>query len=368
MSNKANTREQNKGQPSEERMHSLAFRKLTKSLSSPKGNDISLSCEADLGARYKRLLQEVKSFVGPIDISVGNQIHSSVFRAVPQIPKKMNGSISLSRESFRLATEILNETVRRCAQHSRDVRGVEALIKRCGSTLIDLAKGEQHGFGWTQVTSFYQKAAASSGLPFEVLASESNLGAAFTTVQDGLAEGLMTLLDSGEVVEVRQILATCNHHPDLNETCQRVLRNALSLRAGTLPRESQLVAMRQLGINIESERVDYANPAESPEMRQAAALLLFLFDTRNHSPELEEAFDRFRAVAQNQFSLYLRGEVESAMKFDPRIHESPEDGDPNSTTLVKMIRPWVEWYKPPDARVVIRGIVETRLTARREQG
>jgi hypothetical protein len=367
MPQNAKTREISEDKSSEEKMRLLAFRERAKSLSSPMGNDISLSCEADLGARYKRLLQEVKSLIGPFDISVGNQIHSAVFKAVPKTPNKMSGCIFLTRESLRLATEILAETVGRCAQRSRDARGMEALIKRCASTLIDLAKGRQDGFGWVQVTSFYQMAASSSGLPFEVLASESNLGSAFTILQDGLAQGLINLLESGEVVAVRKMLAACNHHPNFDETCQRVLRNTLSLSASTLPRESQLVAMRQLGISIDSEKIEYANPAERPEIRQAAALLLFLFDTRNQSPELEEAFDRYNAIAENQFSLYLRGEVESTMSFDARIHESPEDGDPSSLLLVKVIRPWVEWYKPPDARVVIRGIVEVQMTERSEQ-
>ena len=367
MYHKAKARERAKEQPSEERLRVLAFRKLAKSLSRPTGDDISLSCEADLGARYKRLLEEVKSFIGPFDISDGNQIHTAVFKPLPKTPKKMKGRIFLSKESLRLATDILNEAVRRCAQGSRDQRGIEALIKRCASTLVDFARGRQDGFGWAQVASFYQMAASSAGLTFEALASESNLGATFTTVREGMAHGLINLLETGEVVAARQILAACKHHPDLDETCQRVLRDALSLRASTLPRESQLIAIRQLGISLESGKVDYANPAESPEMRRAATLLLFLFDARNHSFELEEAFGRYRAIAENQFNLYLRGEVESTMSFDPRIHESPEDGVPDPLALVKVIRPWVEWYKPPDARVVIRGMVEAQTTARREQ-
>jgi hypothetical protein len=181
-------------------------------------------------------------------------------------------------------------------------------------------------------------------------------------LKEGLVNGLINLLQAGEVIVARQILAVCSSHWELDEACRSVLQKVLSQRASTFPRDSLLAAMRHLGMGAESEKLDYANPAESPEMRQAAALLLYLFDMHRQSPELEEAFDRYRAIAESQFYLFLRGDVESTMSFDPRVHESPELGDPGY--LVTVIRPWVEWYKPPDARVVIRGIVEPKLDTR----
>ena len=117
--------------------------------------------------------------------------------------------------------------------------------------------------------------------------------------------------------------------------------------------------MRVLGVNSQSDKLDYANPAESPEMRQAAALLLYLFDMHDRNLELDEAFERYRTVAEQQFSLYLRGTVGSKTVFDARLHEAPESGVSDE---VRVVRPWVEWYKPPDAAVVIRGIVESGVT------
>jgi len=46
------------------------------------------------------------------------------------------------------------------------------------------------------------------------------------------------------------------------------------------------------------------------------------------------------------------------MAYDPRLHELTESLEQGLE--VTLLRPWVEWYKPPDARVVIRGIVEPR--------
>lgn len=342
--------------PPEERAALLSFHKQTKSLSMARGEDIVVRFEVDLSARYARLLQEIKAYKGPIDIRVANKVHSSVFKSVPKPPRKIKARLLLTRESVSLAAEVLGEIVRRCAQRSNHDRGLEALIKRYGSTLADFALATDDGFSWAQVTTFFRTAASSAGLNFESLISEENLGPTFTNLKSGVTGGLLNLLRSADAPAARQLLGVCAYHSELDEACRGVLRKAMSEYASTLPRESQQVAMRFLDIREESAQIDYANPAESPEIKQAAALLLYLFDTRHHSAELEEAFDRYRVVAERQFNLYLRGDVGSTMPFDSRLHEPPESG--SAAAEVTVVRPWVEWYKPPDARVVIRGIVE----------
>lgn len=343
----------------EEKAALLAFCRQVKSLSAPKGDDITVWCNVDLSARYKKTVQEIKAYKGLVDIGVGNKIHSSVFKAVPKAPKNMKARVSLTRESVNLAGQILEETVRRCSQRCEDRRGLESLIKRCGSTLTEFANASNDGFSWAQVAAFFQNAASFAGLTVEELVSETNLGSTFTRLKSGLANGLISLLQSGDATATRQLLGACTRHSELDEACRGILQKALSENASTLPRESQQVAIRFLGVSVQSEQVDYANPAESPEIRQAAALLLYLFDLRQHTPELEEAFERYRIVAEQQFNLCLRGVVGSTLTFDRRLHEPPESGEPGPQ--VRVIRPWVEWYKPPDARVVIRGIVEPEM-------
>lgn len=344
--------------PPEEKAALLDFLKLIKSLSTARGNDITVRFEVDLSARYRRLLQEIKVYKGRFDISVANRIHSTVFKSVPKPPRKMNGRVLLTRESVSLAAEILGEVVRRCAQRSDDTRALEALAKRCGSTLAEFALTSNDGFSWAQVATFFQTAASVAGLSVDSLVSEENLGPTFTKLRSGVVSGLLDLLESGDATAARQLLGVCNHHSELAEECRGVLRKAMSEYASTLPRESQQLALRFLDITAEPSQIDYANPAESPEIRQAAALLLYLFDTRSHTAELEEAFDRYRVVAERQFNLYLRGNVGSTIPFDSRLHEPPESTDPGPEVTV--VRPWVEWYKPPDARVVIRGVVEPK--------
>ena len=280
-------------------------------------------------------------------------------KSVPKPPRKMNGRVLLTRESVSLAAETLGEAIRRCAQHSDDTRGVEAIIKRCGSTLAEFAFAGNDDFSWVQVATFFQTGASSAGFSLDFLISEENLGPTFTKLRSGVVSGLLHLLQSGDATVARQLLGVCNHHSELVEDCRGVLRKAISEYASTLPRESQQVALRFLEIPTESGQIDYANPAESPEIRQAAALLLYLFDAQHHTAELEEAFDRYRTIAQRQFNLRLRGDVGSTVPFDSRLHEPTESGE--AWPEVTVVRPWVEWYKPPDARVVIRGIVEPKF-------
>jgi hypothetical protein len=81
---------------------------------------------------------------------------------------------------------------------------------------------------------------------------------------------------------------------------------------------------------------------------------MFMFDEQTGKVEFKEAFDRFRSLCEAHFHLFLRGAVGDVTAFDNRLHEPCEStGGP-----VRLVRPWVEWYLPPSARIVIRGIVE----------
>jgi hypothetical protein len=112
--------------------------------------------------------------------------------------------------------------------------------------------------------------------------------------------------------------------------------------------------LNQLGLTVAGPSVEYANPADSPEVRQAATLLLYLFDQQTRNAELKEAFERFHTLCEVHFHLFLRGTVGSRTTFDSRLHEIPE----RTAGELRLVRPWVEWYLPPNARIVIRGIVE----------
>ena len=112
--------------------------------------------------------------------------------------------------------------------------------------------------------------------------------------------------------------------------------------------------MRELGLGVPEATLEYSDPADSPEIREAASLLMFMFDEQIRNVRSKESFDRFRGLCEAHFHLFLRGAVGSVTEFDTRLHEPCE----NASTRVRLVRPWVEWYLPPNARIVIRGIVE----------
>jgi hypothetical protein len=113
----------------EEQAASLVLLRQTKSLSTPRGDDIATRFEVDLSLRYKRLIQEIKAYTWAINIGEASRIHSSVHKAVPKPPRKMNARVLLTRESVRLAAEILGEVVRRCAQRHNDGSGLEGVLR-----------------------------------------------------------------------------------------------------------------------------------------------------------------------------------------------------------------------------------------------
>lgn len=361
-----NTRQNKSGKTlsSDEKAALIAFFKRTRALSIPRGDDISLRSEVDLAVRYTQVFGEIKSYLGPIDLGTANKIHNLLFKAVPKAPKKVNSHVSLTSGSIIIAADILGEVVRRFSLRAKDRRILEALIKRCGSTLAIWASATRDGLCWGQVVVFFQSAALSANLNIETFLSEENFGETFTRLKSGVVNSLGSLLESGNTSGARQLLGACACQSELEEACRGVLKRLLSERASILPRESQQIVLRFLSIDIESGQVDYANPAESPQVREAAALLLFLFDVRQHTPELEEAYERYRKVSERQFSLHLRGVVGSTVAYDSRFHELLQSCEPQPEGT--LLRPWVEWYKPPDARVVIRGIVEPQPAVRKK--
>ncbi len=365
MTEKANQRNASASISTEEQSALLAFVKVLKALSLAKGADIRGRCEVDLSARYRLLLQAVKAYAYPIDLASGNKIHSSVIRLLPKSPKDVKIVFTLKRDSLLLAADILAETIRRSSLRRKNTRKLEGLIKRCASTLCNLVGETDDGFGWTQVAAFLQSAASATDTSFEALVSEDNLGPTFTKTKSGLTNGLLNLLRSGAVSEARQLIRAISRHSELEAACREVMRTALETAASTLPPESQQLAITTLGINVSLEKIDYANPAERPEMRQAASLLLYLYDVCIQSPELQEAFDRYRSLVEQQFSLQLRGAVGAIIPFDPRLHES--ESLAVLGTKVRILRPWVEWFSPPDARTVIRAIVEPETAVERER-
>jgi len=208
---------------------------------------------------------------------------------------------------------------------------------------------------WKHALEYLRDAASLAALSFEALVSEAGLGHRYAKIEAGILEAIQWALEQGDIATLSECAGVFQRHQELRDKAQRGMSQLLAERAGMLPAASQQWLLNHLGLTVAGPSVEYANPADSPEVRQAATLLLYLFDQQTRNAELQEAFERFHTLCEGHFHLFLRGTVGSRTTFDSRLHETPE----STAGELRLVRPWVEWYLPPNARIVIRGIVES---------
>jgi hypothetical protein len=126
----------------------------------------------------------------------------------------------------------------------------------------------------------------------------------------------------------------------------------LQNESARFPANSQEWILTSLNIERGARQLGYANPADAPEIRQAAGLLLLLWDNSTNSSTIREAFERFRTLCEKHFHLYLKGQSGEVTDFDSRLHEVPDTG----ARRVRVMRPWVEFLDPPHSAIVVRAL------------
>jgi hypothetical protein len=174
----------------------------------------------------------------------------------------------------------------------------------------------------------------------------------FLTVRQGLISGLKGSLSQGRIGEAASIFGSVRAIVPLREAITESLTAMLETESAKLPISSQEWILTTLGIERETHQLGYANPADAPEIRQAAGLLLLLWDNSTESSTVREAFERFRNLCEKHFHLYLKGQSGEVADYDSRVHEISglEAG------RVKLTRPWVEFLDPPHSAVVVRAM------------
>lgn len=174
-----------------------------------------------------------------------------------------------------------------------------------------------------------------------------------SSFEDKLVDCLVEALHKGRADDAESVFNAIGSSDPLHGRFLNAVRKLWEREAAMLPYPSQDWVCRTLGFSVEKAKVEFIDPAESPEIRQAASLLLFLLDHANDSANSREAFQRFRTLCEKHFKLILRGEVGGMMEYDPRVHEAREGVSGN----VRILRPWVELSSPPKAAIVIRALV-----------
>jgi hypothetical protein len=330
-----------------------------KALSSAKAGGISGICFLDISERLSKLLSCVEAASQVIDLTQANKVHNAVIKLFTK-PTIGRGTIVKLTESSIDGIRRLLTAVTRALPHDANSNQrksnvqLDSFIKRCAGTLCQACAMATSSAAWKNALEYLRDSFSTSSMSFEVLLSEQTLGENYWKIQAGTIDALGLAVKKGDVSALSELSGLFRRHQEMKNKADGFIAQQLSEQASAIPSASQQWIMDQLGLVVEAPAVEYANPAQSPEIRQAAALLMYLFDHQTESGELKDAFERFRALCERHFHLFLRGNVGVAVTFDSRLHESPEA----MATDLRLMRPWVEWYVPPDAQVVIRGILE----------
>ncbi len=325
---------------------------------------------------------EVRVYVNASELfnSVGATIDREKSRLVPSDAKKIlkkvrkwhfdqlkaaGDSVSYSDSSIEGICKVLLSiwsiflressagSVRKRKQKGKRAHGVD-FLKACTGVIVDFCGNSETASSWRHPLIYIQSACSFAGFSAAEFLSENSLGELFGVIRNGLLQGIQKALERGQVDDVSMMWGSVNVYQSLRGNLQDQMSDFFDKTGSALPPISQEWCVRTLSIPVSKVQIEYANPAESPEVRQAASLLLFLWDHVKEGDVAREAFERFNALCERHFQLFLRGEVGATLPYDPRFHET-SSAAPGAVVLV---RPWVEWFSPPRSRVVLRGVVE----------
>src|SRR5260370_19517295 len=168
---------------------------------------------------------------------------------------------------------------------------------------------------WASALNLARQGAHISDTSFERYLSDSNLGFTASVLQDGAISALQQLVETGATVAADRLVASGRGHYPLEERINTLVQRLMQEQATLLPSSSQKWLMKQTGKGETAARFDYTNPADSPEIRQAAALLLFMFDRKDQDSSSTEAYERYRSLCEMHFRLFLLGRVGEVTTF-----------------------------------------------------
>jgi len=333
------------------------FKVRLKSLASRKGADIRAVCTLELTSRMTALRSAVTGVRQLLDIATVNRIHGVVVKHVSESSFGRGAAIRLSASTVEDAIQVLSDSIGAVANRpTRPTReSMNALAKRLTATVADLcSKGDSYSV-WPFALDFTRQVARTTSLSWDNFLSEEQLGPIYDILCEGALSCLSRSVEAGDLVTADRLVAGARGHGGLSPRIKKTIQSLLTDRASLLPTVSQKWLLKEMGNGSSPEPFEYSNPGDSPDVRQAASLLLLLFDQSGSGVVSNEIFDRFRSLCERHFKLFLRGEVGQTVTFDSRLHETPGQ----QTRRVRLVRPWVECYNPPQSRVVIRAIVES---------
>lgn len=276
-------------------------------------------------------------------------------------PKQTNVEVQFSSATVCAATNLMLKLLRLAPKISSNGSGASHPLERSNSlhkvaldSVLSLCARAEAESDWIVAFDFVREFSDFTHVRFRDFLSEDKLGLWYGKINSNLLKSYKRALRDGRVAEADALYRRFLFHEGMKTDARTEMMTLLEEQAATLPSETQRWLVTALSLDENDQRIVYSSEAESPDVQQAAGLLLFLWEQSQRQAESREAYERFRAICENHFRLRLAGAAGEVMPFDPRLHESSSA----KGERVKVIRPRVEWINPPEARVVIRSIVE----------
>ncbi|HEV2396606.1 MAG TPA: hypothetical protein VGS27_06680 [Candidatus Sulfotelmatobacter sp.] len=300
----------------------------------------------------------------PLTANAAKKICNNIKRAALRRPRRLDCTMAFSRKTIQTASAVLSQLLKSAlksmaeTEESSSARRKQSpqkqrkvLIALCVQTLVALCeRAAAEGSAWKYCMEYISVAADLASTSVRDLVPE--VSPTFLAVKQGLISDLRSELMDGRISEASSTFASVRGSTPLRQALADSLRTMLERESSRLPISGQEWILTTLGIQHESRELSYANPADAPEIRQAAGLLLLLWDNSADNPAMHEAFERFRTLCEKHFHLYLKGQSGEITEYDSRVHEVNDGG----AGRVRLTRPWIEFVDPPHSAVVLRAL------------
>ena len=314
-----------------------------------------------------RLLNEIRFLVdslgAQLDAKQASRIIASIARWTRNYSKRHAGRVCYSDSTVDEVTKLFVSVAACCSKATLDKspkskrrsrERISHLAEESLEILFTTVKSSADEYSWRHPFIFLDAMYGNGSANISRIVESSRWQEVFEHAERELLAALEKAVSLGEVNRAEAIMTAVRRRPALLRQTSDKLTYLLRENAPRLPTPSQNWLLQQLGISSSESSIEYADPSDAPEIKQAASLLLLLWDYGHDSSKFREAFEQFESLCERHFHLFLRGETGTFMSYDARVHEC----SPPCPPTIRLLRPWVEWFKPPNARVIIRGLAE----------
>jgi hypothetical protein len=335
-----------------------------KRLNSASPLGVRLTSTVDAAEALDNLRGALEHVQTPVTVKAAKNICNRLRRFAQRKPRNANLTIKFDEFTIRAISALLTQLVRVSLRsmvppaalppkkQKSTGRILMPLVALCLKTLVVFCEKSERDLSWKYCMEYVSSVADLTNAGSNELLQQSSSDPTFLAIKQGLISGLRTVLSNGQISEAASLLGSVRSHTSLRQILADSLRGLLQNESARLPATSQAWILTTLGIEGGTRQLSYANPADAPEVRQAAGLLLLLWDNSADSAPMHEAFERFRTLCEKHFHLYLRGQSGEVANYDSRLHEVTGA----DSRRVRVTRPWIEFLDPPHSAIVVRAL------------